>query len=64
VGGTFVPSSHQGKKIERNRFNAVLFPESSRAVNFSEYDREELSELPPPHARVRKRRAKLVKQQN
>src|SRR6266849_4297563 len=64
VGGTFVPSSHRGKKIERNRFNAVLFLESSRAVKFSEYDREELSELPPPHARVRKRRAKQVKQQN
>src|SRR6266404_1753333 len=42
VGGTFVPSSHRGKKVERNRFNAVLFQESSGAVKFSTSEREEL----------------------
>src|SRR5882672_10011626 len=72
VGGTFVPSSHRGKKVERNRFNAVLFQESSCAAKFSTSEREELrtdaargvqqdgrctrEEAP--------RRAKPVKQQN
>src|SRR6266481_1611915 len=40
VGSTFVPSSHQRNKAERNRFNAVLFRESSCAVKFSTSERE------------------------